>query len=388
MWIVLLLCITIGGLVVYKFLVSEQGENTQEPLKVPILASNGQDPGKAGNFPHDSMVYVEHGLDFPNDPRALHPAKIQVESGSGIVLRADTPDISAQHGVRTTAAHIYYIDAQNKFVREVRGQAVPNSQLPNTDLSGRFIVYEPEHEGSQRLALNRATFSNGITTSEIVVLDRVDGEIISRSVRVEAIEGEEILVPLAWSSDGESLYFGRTTDVSNFDTPLYSAAYQIKITQTRSAGESQQLPQANSLEFPSETAELVSVDGRSGQLIFIDQGQVIISSLDAPKVQQRFTLEDPQSRVMSVAATEGLIGLSILLSDRSRQLLVYQTGSQVVTLHDVSGEGVGVLGWQDEQLIFTREGPRESRGTFLMSLGVTNADGAKRLSPLVAKATN
>jgi hypothetical protein len=388
MWIALLLCITIGGLVVYKLLLPEQDKTVQDQLTVPILASKGQNDGNAAGFPHGVLTYIEHGADFPNDPRALHPAKVQVESGSEVVLSADTPNISFQHGIQTTGAHIYYIDTQDKVVREVRGQVVPNSQLPNTDLSGRFVVFEPAQEGSERLALNRATFSNGITTSEIVVLDRVDNQIVSRSVRMEAIEGEEILVPLAWSSDGESLYFGRTQDVSDFDMPLYSAAYQIKITQTRPAGESEQLPQANSLEFPSETAQLLSVDARTGQLVFIDQGEVIVSSLDAPATEQRFAFENPQSRVTSLAIAEGLIGMSVLLSDRSTQLLVYQTGSQVVNTHEVSGEGVRALGWRDEQLIFTREGPFESRGTFLMSLGLANADGARRLNTHVVKAVD
>src|SRR3990172_4747465 len=95
------LILIIGGLVLFAWTVI-RAQSIGKPTATPRQL-----------FASDSILYIETSDDFPIEPKALHPTRLQINDQT-----LETPDLSLAHDISARTTGLYYFDERKKLVVE------------------------------------------------------------------------------------------------------------------------------------------------------------------------------------------------------------------------------------------------------------------------------
>ena len=363
MWIVIVLMA--GGLAIALYYFLDRSSVFKRDLPESVVASDVLIPAPGEAFPQNYSITVEDTEDFPADPGQLHPARFEVLSTDGDKLGGyEAAGFKRGGAIQATPHHIYYLDTDDRVVKEaVTGDTLKVTQVADTQLGGFFAV----DLGETRLAWSRSILSPDGNKAELVLATRHNGEITERVLISQTFEGRRAFVPLAWTDDGESLFY----TIFDFDEGvvprgnflnLYQLHVEALLTDADALADEDIKP--NSIAFPGEDAVLVAFDAVSGDLLFQDGSKLLFMNI-AGGAEDTFSL--PEGMVATSAVfSVGQVGVVAEDSAGVAQIFFLDTVTGSQESFPIEGEHARLVGFSDG-FVVTREGPTEMRGTFQLS---------------------
>jgi|GEM_PF-4073964 len=327
-------------------------------------------------FGSESIVVIEDGLDYPDEPRAVHPGRVHVIdlATQEATHMFDLPTVGRNRPVALLSDALFYFDLERLGLVE----ATTDTLLPGTEvLEGRFGGYAAatERDGSPVVAYGRTRQVDSAFRAELVVATKGDGW-TSKTVWQSTGDAALVAVPLAWATDGETIFFGVRPVESANDAP-FASLMQLKVPR---AGDSGITAEASNVAFPADDTALLGVSEDSNLAVFVESTQQAEPSDETtphPPTVFLVNLEsgETQSTIIPDAADITSVGFgdetAVLtgLDEDGEGLWLVQFGVSDATHQNLNGSGAVVCSVEGSAAIIGFNGTQ--RGTWRVPLAGT-----------------
>ncbi len=333
-------------------------------------------------FAENAPVYIESAEDFPNEPKGLHPTRLVVGQGAGErsgERSFDTPDFLGSHGVSSRTAGIFYFDDREHVVKTVSGSTLAQTRVTNSDLSGYFLV---SNDG-QQIAWSSGEFTNGETRATLKISaaypDKKDlGRQSSQSLHSQTLSGQQAFVPLAWSADNQTVWYGQLSlDEQIAGVRAYSKLFQVN-TDAEAVGPDAEPDAEREIAFPAKDLRGIGVDAERGRVFFLKEylptdstpaaispALVVFDLLTEEIAEYPLLTEFPI--VSSIAQNGDFIALGLRSGEQTQnQVFLINTTTNLTQSLATLADKQEVVGFLDGDLLLSRGGI--NRGTWRVSL--------------------
>ncbi|MFO0704650.1 MAG: hypothetical protein U0517_01565, partial [Candidatus Andersenbacteria bacterium] len=352
-------------------------------------------------FATTSTVVFEDAQDYPDKPASLQATHLRV-------IRPDTSeaaDFTVGQAARSrpvvlTRHHLYYFDsAQGAIVDATRANPQPleGTQVDDPRFGGYLAVAaSPDDQVYERLAYGLTERSGAEFTLRLLVLTRRGETVDSRIVWEQTSKEAQVVVPLAWASDGETIFFG-TRLAEEVQHPRFGSLLQLRVPADGETPADNTVVladiKASSVAFPGEAAELVGLSRDSNLALFVeaDPAQATDAADTTPRESRLLLLNLASGRTQTVpVAPGGLVG-SVAFGEQNAVVTVAEGGAEHLELLQfgldqstrfaVEGTATQVCGVQGSNAIIGVLDHSSARGTWRITLnGGAGAAAPKKLS--------
>lgn len=313
-----------------------------------------------------TLVYMESPEDFPNEPSGLHPTKLIANERT-----MATPDLSNTHKVSARKDGIYYFDEREHVVKTSGGKTLNQTLVTNADLSGYFLV----SLDGERIAWSDTNFKNGesevaLKISTIDTNGNKSSDSPVTTLHTQTFSGQQTLVPLAWSPDAKTLWYGLLNlDEQVAGVQKYSKLFQVATDTT----DIEPTPLAER-EVVSPASDLlpIGIDAERGRAFYLrlatetGSQMLVLSDLLTEEVTE-YLLSDTLPIISSYAQNEEFIALNLRSGDQTQnQILLINTTTDLSQSLATLTDQQEVVGFVDGSLYMSRTGI--NRGTWKLDL--------------------
>lgn len=390
-WFALVVCIVVASAALVA--VWWARANGEWPWKSPAGSTDRStgfaQSNKAEQFTFEpgSLVVLEDASDFPDEPRALHPAKLHVlapvsASGAGDAPASGPPvaTFAAPHSTRArpvvlTQHHLYYFDTEEAaLVEATSSTSIEGTQVQDERFGGYALATsssESTRGNEEKIAYGRTTSHQGEYKLELVLFTR-DGQNVGNTEGARFTEqvlwqstskAAQVVVPLAWATDGETIFFGARPMEQRL--PTFTELLQLRIrSEQELAGE------PSTVAFPSDTTELLGLSTDSNLALYRDTAQLELVDLATGRSQ--VVPSDTSQPITSVAFGEQLAVVTHAVSGQTFLELI-QFGVAQTTRIELPGSDMRVIAVEGSSAIVTST----TLGTTKLSLKSSSEPYAK-----------